>query len=179
MLLDNYLRNLPWVLPVFLVGLGILVLAAPRVQQRTGLSRRLFVAFGLAAVGFAALVATPSHGTLKAKDAGTFDAEIRVPAPRDLYAFTELGLNIWMTVPLGFLALLVTRRLRRGWPLLVAFAVPLSCELLQWAFPQMNRVGFQLSDLLANWVGVVVGLGVAALFAVAHDRSRAGESAAA
>lgn len=179
MLLDNYFRNLPWVAPVALIGLAVLLMLAPQVQRRSGLSRRLFVAYGLAAVGFIALVATPSRGTLEAADAGTFDPAIRIPAPRDLYVFTELGLNIWMTVPLGLFALLVARRLRRSWPLIVALAVPLGCELAQWAFPQMNRVGFQLSDLAANWLGVAVGVAVGALVTVVGDRLRVGGSPAA
>ncbi len=119
--------------------------------------RWLSVLAGMSAVGFVALVATPSHRALDSSEAGSFVWSVRLPSLRDLVVFTELGLNIWIAVPMGLFGVPLGRCVARFWPVVVAALVPLGCELLQWAVPSMARVGFQFSDLAANWTGVLCG----------------------
>lgn len=156
-LLDNYLRTFAWALPTIVVGLALLCALAPTVQRRTGLPRWLTVLFGFSVVGFVALVVTPGRDVLDAEGRGQFDAAVRIPTLRDLYVFTELGLNIWLAVPMGFFATLVALRLGSHWPWLLVLSVPILAETWQWAIPQWGRVGFQLSDALANLTGIAVG----------------------
>jgi len=65
--------------------------------------------------------------------------------------------NIAMFVPFGFFVPLITEIKRPGKLLLTAVIVPLCCEALQLFFGR----SFDVDDLLCNFIGIVIGAGIA------------------
>ncbi|MFC6286367.1 hypothetical protein ACFP3Q_18060 [Nocardioides sp. GCM10027113] len=68
-----------------------------------------------------------------------------------------LGLVAWMT--------------RSAWPILAAVAVPFLAEGVQWLLPPLGRAAFLFADIVANWIGVVLGALLAAAVALAGQTS--------
>ena len=75
--------------------------------------------------------------------------------------------NIAMFIPFGFFLPLVTKVKRRTDILIAAVLVPLGLEGLQLIFGR----SFDVDDLLCNFLGIIIGAGIA--FTILKGRSRA------
>ena len=74
-------------------------------------------------------------------------------------------LNVALFVPIGLLAVLVSRTLRLvvvGLVIAVVAALPVVIEAIQWAFPSLLRA-CDTTDLGDNYVGLLTGLAVGGL----------------
>jgi VanZ like family len=153
----DLLRNSPLLVPGVAIALIVGVALGPGASRRTGLSPlqagMLVFAFG----AIAAITLTPGSGD------GLFDGPwcggLR-PAPRlgELLSISsEHGLNIALFVPLGVLIGLIPRVRPLTIAALVAGAMPMLIEWIQYSVPQLDRI-CQTWDALENLMGLIIGL---------------------
>lgn len=170
----DLLRNSPLLVPGVAIALIVGVALAPWASARTGLSPLLA---GMLVFAFGAIVAitlTPGSGV------GFFGPPwcggLR-PPPRLgqlLSISSEHGLNIVLFVPLGVLIGLIPRVRPFAIAALVAAAMPIVIEWIQYSVPRLDRI-CQTWDALENLMGLLIGLviGVAVAYALRARRRTA------
>lgn len=171
----DLLRNTPLAIPGVAIAFIVAVALAPRAATRTGLSPLLAGMLVFAFTAILALTLTPGGGD------GFFFADswcggLR-PPPRLgqlLSLSSEHGLNVAMFVPIGVLIGLIPRARPFAVAALVAGAMPIVIEWIQYSVPQLDRI-CQTWDALENLMGLAIGLGlgVAVSFALRAVRRTA------
>jgi glycopeptide antibiotics resistance protein len=162
----------PWAIP------GSLLVLATAAWASRGLARTLR-ASRLYAFGFAASLGTALLFTLSPSlDAGPgrhrfASLEVTLDTFRNLGGINETTLNVALFVPLGLLAALHRTRSVRIPLIAAASAIPLVIEATQYALPSLGRSGFQMNDVIANLLGVTLGLGLGTIARrLAHQQTR-------
>jgi glycopeptide antibiotics resistance protein len=150
------MRGAPWALPAGLLAILAASIATPFVARALEI-RRVYVWCFLCSVGvFLAATVTPSPTAGSWAHAPLINLRLALPRIYDLKSLNDESVNVFLCVPLGFFALLLARASRRFWPLLVAIALPFFAEAIQ-ILPVLDRIGFQLPDVISNLCGLVGG----------------------
>lgn len=140
-----------------LVAIVALVLA-PLVARTLGCSRPLAFAT-LAAVGLV-LVATLTPGAYGGSpvpwDVGGLLPVL--PDRGDLSTFNQVSANVALFVPLGLCTALLTRPGAALGAVVVSALLPFAIEMVQYAVPDLHRLGLQGDDIGANLLGLTVGV---------------------
>ena len=153
------LQNTPLLVPGVAVALVVAVAVAPSAATRTGLSPPLA---GMLVFAFGAILAiTLTPGSGEGFFGRSWCGGLR-PPPRLgqlLSLSSEHGLNVAMFVPLGVLVGLIPRVRPFAAALLVAGAMPLVIEWIQYSVPRLDRI-CQTWDAIENLMGLAIGLGI-------------------
>ena len=155
----DLLRNSPLLIPGVAIAVIVAVFLAPPAAARTGLSPLLA---GLLVFAFGAILAiTLTPGSGEGFFGQSWCGGLR-PPPRLgqlLSISSEHGLNVVLFVPLGVLIGLIPRVRPLATAALVAAAMPIVIEWIQYSVPQLDRI-CQTWDALENLLGLAIGLGV-------------------
>lgn len=165
--LEVFFRGTPWAIP--LTGLACLLLIPAARPLSRWLRVHAILAWLLCAAiaGYLSVTVTPSNDAGDWSRSQSFSGQVEVLSPRDLMTLTSESLNVWVTVPVGFLAILVAALGGRVQVCAVVVALPALSEGVQYAVPALGRSAFLLTDVVANWAGVILGAVPAALVGVA------------
>jgi hypothetical protein len=167
----DLLRNSPLLIPGVAIAVIVAVGLAPRAAARTGLSPLLG---GLLVFTFGAILAiTLTPGSGEGFFGQSWCGGLR-PPPRLgqlLSISSEHGLNVVLFVPLGLLIGLIPRARPLATAALVAGAMPIVIEWIQYSVPQLDRI-CQTWDALENLMGLAIGLGVGVAVALALRTAR-------
>jgi hypothetical protein len=157
--------GVPWALPgVLLVAVAAVFLAGP-VARRLG-DPPLTAWALLASLGAILVITlTPSPDV---PDALGCDLRFVPLTPDALLAVNDRSMNVLLFVPLGLAIAGLRPRRRLAW-LLVAVGLPLAIELVQLALTPLQRT-CQATDILDNWLGLLIGLAVGAFASWAWRR---------
>ena len=163
----DLVRNSPLLVPGVAIALIAGVALAPWASARTGLSPLLA---GMLVFAFGAIVAiTLTPGSGEGFFGRSWCGGLR-PPPRLgqlLSISSEHGLNVALFVPLGVLVGLIPRARPFALAALIAGAMPIVIEWIQYSVPRLDRI-CQTWDALENMIGLVIGLaaGVALAYAL-------------
>jgi len=146
----------PWLLPALVVTALIAAATYRAVARRLGVSRWHAVALLLTLGAIVAVTLTPSLDAGWWQRSRIITFELPASMAADLMRVSETSLNVALFVPLAALVQLVERPWR-GRLLVAVIALPLAVELMQYALPVLGRSGFQLADVAANLLGVLLG----------------------
>jgi hypothetical protein len=170
----DLVRNSPLLVPGVAIALIAGVALAPWASARTGLSPLLA---GMLVFAFGAIVAiTLTPGSGEGFFGRSWCGGLR-PPPRLgqlLSISSEHGLNVALFVPLGVLVGLIPRARPFAVAALIAGAMPIVIEWIQYSVPRLDRI-CQTWDALENMIGLVIGLaaGVALAYALRTVRRTA------
>jgi hypothetical protein len=147
--------GVPWGLPgVILVALASLLLAGP-VARRLG--DPALTAWALVASLGAILVITltPSPDVPQATGCNLRFVPLTLDGLLDI---NDRSMNVLLFVPLGLVIAGLRPRHRLAW-LVVAVALPPAIELIQLVLTPLQRT-CEATDILDNWLGLLIGLAV-------------------
>jgi hypothetical protein len=101
-----YFQGTPWALPLTASALALFTVLSRRLLL-SGPDRVVAVLWATTLVGFLSVTATPAHGYRPWSSDRNFSGGVHVPGWSELFSLSETSLNVWLTVPLGFLSLMV------------------------------------------------------------------------
>jgi len=170
--IDIFFRATPWAIPLTAFALVALILISRPVGR--GLRTRPVLAwlYLSAIAGYLSVTTTPSSSAGYWSTSQTINFQVQLGAARDLFSLTADSLNVWVTVPLGVSAVLVSWAGRKWTPVATAPLLPLAAESLQFLLPELGRSAFFLTDVVANWVGLAMGAAVGWVICIAIVRLR-------
>lgn len=146
----------PWLLPALVATALIAVAASRPVARRLDVACWHAIALVLALGAVLAVTLTPSLDAGWWQRSRIFTLEVPPSMVADLLRVSETSLNVALLIPLAALVRIVRRPWRRRL-LIGVIALPLVIELVQYALPVLGRSGFQLADVVANLLGVILG----------------------
>ncbi|MGB3674705.1 MAG: VanZ family protein [Candidatus Nanopelagicales bacterium] len=165
-------QAVPWALPFFglSVVVGVLVGIAGRSRFRAPwwCVWAVIASAGLA-IGY---TLTPTGQTYQ--DVGVCGLELTIPqvTPDLFYRPSLEALNIWLFVPLGLSAMLLTHSSRMSaWIALGVLATPIAIEAVQAAIPALGR-SCAADDVLYTMVGAGIGLVLGLIASHGHAIAR-------
>lgn len=170
----SLLRVAPLTLPALILAVPLSFLVSRWLSSSTGVSRLLAFALMMALGVVLAATLTPRAETGWSGHVLMLDLE-RLSFER-LTGVNETSLNVLLFVPLAFLATLIDSRHLRRRVLLGVWLCPLAVELVQAVFPGLGRIGFVLSDALANMLGVAIGVTIGVTVRRLRDWGQAGSA---
>jgi glycopeptide antibiotics resistance protein len=153
-------RDVPWLLPGFLVFVAIGLVASGRVGRALRIRRTLAAALIVSLGVILAATLTPQWAALAfgARGSGACDlSRMGLAQLRELIRFDDTSLNILLFIPLGLSIAFMPRSRLKVVVIVAAIALPFAIETTQLLLPILDR-GCQSADVIDNLTGLLLGL---------------------
>lgn len=161
MSLERYFAATPWALPITFFAVLFFLYASVPMSRVLSLPSWVAFFYGVGITSYVGVTATPSIGGWDgARHARYIVWSLSFPHLSELLQPSDSSLNFWVAVPMGAAAALALVYSKKVWLLLTVALLPVLTEGIQWLLPQLGRSAFFVSDVLANWVGVLAGGGI-------------------